>query len=73
MFLIGQNMTVACMLAATTGTRPCSWAQRVILLTRDFSGTVHFIFQPAEEGIGGADAGTSRVLRMHRPSRARKV
>src|SRR5215813_8665829 len=28
-FPIGQSMRVACMPAATTGTRPCCWAQRV--------------------------------------------
>jgi hippurate hydrolase len=27
-----------------------------LALTRDFSGTVHFVFQPAEEGRGGAKA-----------------
>jgi hypothetical protein len=29
---IGQYMTVACMRAATTDTRPCCWAQRAMLL-----------------------------------------
>ncbi|HET6185054.1 MAG TPA: M20 aminoacylase family protein [Acetobacteraceae bacterium] len=29
-------------------------AARYLAETRNFSGTVHFIFQPAEEGIGGA-------------------
>lgn len=29
-------------------------AARHLAATRDFSGTVHFIFQPAEEGRGGA-------------------
>ncbi len=29
-------------------------AARYLASTRDFSGTVHFIFQPAEEGRGGA-------------------
>ncbi len=29
-------------------------AARYLAETRDFSGTVHFIFQPGEEGIGGA-------------------
>jgi len=29
-------------------------AARYLARTRDFSGTVHFIFQPAEEGRGGA-------------------
>lgn len=31
-------------------------AARYLAETRNFSGTVHFIFQPAEEGIGGARA-----------------
>jgi hippurate hydrolase len=31
-------------------------AARYLAQTRDFDGTVHFIFQPAEEGQGGADA-----------------
>ncbi len=29
-------------------------AARYLAETRDFNGTVHFIFQPGEEGIGGA-------------------
>ena len=31
-------------------------AARYLARTRNFDGTVHFIFQPAEEGRGGADA-----------------
>jgi len=31
-------------------------AAKVLALTRRFDGTVHFIFQPAEEGLGGAVA-----------------
>src|SRR5712691_3353218 len=31
-------------------------AARVLAQTRNFDGTVHFIFQPAEEGLGGARA-----------------
>ena len=31
-------------------------AARHLARTRNFSGTVHFIFQPAEEGLGGARA-----------------
>ncbi|OMJ31558.1 peptidase M20 [Sphingomonas sp. Sph1(2015)] len=31
-------------------------AARHLARMRDFSGTIHFIFQPAEEGLGGADA-----------------
>src|SRR5881409_2959546 len=30
--------------------------ERYLAETRNFDGTVHFIFQPAEEGLGGADA-----------------
>jgi hippurate hydrolase len=31
-------------------------AARYLSATRRFSGTVHFVFQPAEEGLGGAQA-----------------
>ena len=31
-------------------------AARYLAETRNFDGTVHFIFQPAEEGLGGGDA-----------------
>src|SRR5471030_1125307 len=31
-------------------------AAKYLAETRNFDGTVHFIFQPAEEGIGGAKA-----------------
>jgi amidohydrolase len=31
-------------------------AAKYLAATRNFDGTVHFIFQPAEEGLGGADA-----------------
>ena len=31
-------------------------AARYLAQTKDFDGTVHFIFQPAEEGLGGASA-----------------
>ncbi len=31
-------------------------AARYLAETRNFDGTVHFIFQPAEEGLGGAKA-----------------
>ena len=44
-----------CMPAAMTATRPCCSARPSISPpSRDFDGTVHFIFQPAEEGGGGA-------------------
>ena len=40
--------------AAMTATPPCCSARRRYLAeTRNFDGTVHFIFQPAEEGGGG--------------------
>ena len=43
--------------AAMTATPPCCWAPPSISsATRNFDGTVHFIFQPAEEGRGGAEA-----------------
>ena len=43
--------------AAMTGTRRCCSARRATSReTRNFDGTVHFIFQPAEEGLGGAEA-----------------
>ena len=31
-------------------------AAKYLAATRKFNGTVHFIFQPAEEGLGGAKA-----------------
>jgi hippurate hydrolase len=31
-------------------------AARYLAETRNFDGTIHFIFQPAEEGLGGAEA-----------------
>jgi len=31
-------------------------AAKYLAATKNFDGTVHFIFQPAEEGLGGADA-----------------
>ena len=43
-----------CMPAAMTATPPCCWAPRKYLAeTRNFDGTVYFIFQPAEEAGGG--------------------
>jgi hippurate hydrolase len=44
------------MRAAMMDTRPCCWAARYLAETRNFDGTVHFIFQPAEEELGGAKA-----------------
>ena len=43
--------------AAMTATPRCCWAPPSTLsATRNFDGTVHLIFQPAEEGRGGAEA-----------------
>lgn len=43
--------------AAMTAIRRCCWARRAYLAeTRNFDGTVYLIFQPAEEGRGGAEA-----------------
>ena len=54
---IAASTRAACMPAAMTATPPCCWAPRKYLsATRNFDGTVHFIFQPAEEGRGGAEA-----------------
>ncbi len=40
---------------AMTATPPCCWVQRAIWReTQNFDGTVHLIFQPAEEDISGA-------------------
>jgi amidohydrolase len=44
-----------CTPAAMTATPPCCWPRRAIFSqNRDFDGTVYLIFQPAEEGGGGA-------------------
>ncbi len=46
-----------CMPAAMTGTPRCCWGRRGISPAQgEFNGTVNFIFQPAEEGLGGARA-----------------
>jgi hippurate hydrolase len=37
-------------------------AARYLAETRDFAGTVHFVFQPAEE-MGGEDGGAARMMR----------
>jgi len=37
-------------------TAPLLGAARYLAATRNFSGTVHFVFQPAEEGLAGARA-----------------
>ncbi len=45
----------ACTPAATTPTPPCCWRRpSACSKNRDFDGTVYLIFQPAEEGGGGA-------------------
>ena len=50
-----------CTPAATTATPRCCWARRgTSPRTRDFDGTVVLIFQPAEEGRGGALAMVER-------------
>ncbi len=47
---------------------------RYLAETRNFDGTVHFIFQPAEEGLGGARAmikdGLVRKISLRRDLRA---
>ena len=49
--------TAGCTPAAMTATRRCCSARRATSPRRsNFDGTVHFIFQPAEEGLGGAEA-----------------
>ena len=48
-------MQALCMPVVMTGTPPCCSAPPAILAeTRAFTGTVNFIFQPGEEGMGGA-------------------
>jgi hippurate hydrolase len=42
-------------------------AARYLAETRNFDGTVHFVFQPAEEGIGGAKAMLDDGLFEHFP------
>ena len=42
-------------------------AARYLAETRNFDGTVHFIFQPAEEGLGGGDAMVKDGLFEHFP------
>jgi len=39
-----------------TAIPPCCSHRALLAETRNFDGTVHFIFQPAEEGLGGARA-----------------
>ena len=54
---IARSTGHACTPAATTATpRCCSARPNTSPQTRNFDGTVHFIFQPAEEGLGGAKA-----------------
>ena len=50
-----RGIPARCMPAVTTAIRRCCSAPRRYLAeTRNFAGTVHFIFQPAEENEGGA-------------------
>ena len=52
---IARRTPARCTPAATTATRRCCSAPRATWPRRgNFDGTVHFIFQPAEEGLGGA-------------------
>ena len=44
----------SCTPAATTATPPCCWRRRIIWPHGEFDGTLNLIFQPAEEGLGGA-------------------
>jgi hypothetical protein len=37
-------------------------AARYLADTRNFAGTVNFIFQPAEEGIGGYGSSAERLI-----------
>ena len=53
---IARRTPAGCTPAATTATPPCCSAPRVLSEKRDFDGTVHLIFQPAEEGGGGGEA-----------------
>jgi hippurate hydrolase len=45
-------------------------AARYLSETRNFDGCVHFIFQPAEEGLGGAKAMVDEGLFQHFPMEA---
>ena len=49
-------------------------AARYLAETRNFAGTVYFVFQPAEEGLGGGEAmvtgGAVRALPRAAPSTA---
>jgi hippurate hydrolase len=45
-------------------------AARYLSETRNFDGCVHFIFQPAEEGLGGAKAMVEEGLFQHFPMEA---
>ena len=66
-----RSTTAPCTPAATTGTRPCCWgAARYLAETRNFAGTVYFVFQPAEEGLGGGEAMVNDGLFEHFPATA---
>ena len=45
-------------------------AAQYLAETRNFAGTVYFVFQPAEEGLGGGEAMVSEGLFEHFPAQA---
>ena len=45
-------------------------AARYLAETRNFAGTVYFVFQPAEEGLGGGEAMVNEGLFEHFPAEA---
>jgi hippurate hydrolase len=51
-----SSTPAACTPAATTAIPACCWARPRRWRPTRFAGTVHFIFQPAEENEGGARA-----------------
>jgi len=53
-----------------TATPRCCWAPRRLAETRDFDGSVVFVFQPAEEGGAGAKAMLDDGLLERFPARA---
>ncbi len=58
------STTARCTPAATTATPRCCWRRRQHLAKhRNFDGTVYLIFQPAEEGGGGARDDQGRPVR----------
>jgi hypothetical protein len=51
---LGQPVPARCTPAATTATPPCCWPRRATWPARQLRRHLHLIFQPAEEGLGGA-------------------